>query len=55
MTRLIRKFLNKKADIQPDDMDLQAQAALQIRVSRMLQHHVAADDVLVSSQIIHVA
>jgi hypothetical protein len=53
MTRLFPKFFAKKAVIQVSDIDIQAQAALQIRVSRMLQHHIATGDVSVSPQIIH--
>jgi hypothetical protein len=52
MTRLLAKFLAKKAVIQVNDIDLQAQAALQLRVSRMLQHHIAAGDVSVSPQML---
>lgn len=53
MTHLIPTFFAKKPAIQMDDSDKQAQAALQLRVSRMLQHHNAARDVSASSQIIH--
>jgi hypothetical protein len=55
MTRLLPKFFAKKALIQVNDIDMQAQAALQMRVSRMLQHHVAAGDILVSPQILQSA
>jgi hypothetical protein len=38
MTRFLPNFFAKKAAIQVNDLETQAQAALQLRVSRMMQH-----------------
>jgi hypothetical protein len=52
MTHLITKFFTKKLETQEDDNLMQAEAALQIRVARMLRRHIAAGDVSVSPQMI---
>ncbi len=55
MTRLLPRFFAKKEMIQVNDLDVQAQAALQRRVARILQHHVASGDLSISHQMIQSA